>query len=104
MRKRHKLPFRSHKLPPLPETIQAMVIRCLFAGELNVQRDKYRNKPMSEGSVSCMNVRTDNARKHPISQCKFHCMFNHPDVASNQKYDYPTLVGNNVGQLIGRNE
>lgn len=34
MRKRHKLPFRSHKLPLLPETIQAMVIRCLFAGEL----------------------------------------------------------------------
>ena len=104
MRKRHKLPSRSHKLPPLPETVQVKNIRCLFAGELNVQQDKYWNESMSEGSVSCMNVQTDDARKHPISQCKFYRMFNRPDVASNQKYDYPTLVGNNVGQLIGRNE
>ena len=77
-------------------------IRRLFAGELNVQRDKYRNEPISEGSVSCMNIRTDNAKKHPISQCKFYRMFNYPAVDFNQKCDYPTLVGNNVGQLIGR--
>ena len=30
-------------------------------------------------------------------------MFNYPAVDFNQKCDYPTLVGNNVGQLIGRN-
>ena len=99
----HKVPYGSHKLPPPCKTIQVKNIRRLFAGELNVQRDKYRNEPISEGSVSCMNIRTDNAKKHPISQCKFYRMFNYPAVDFNQKCDYPTLVGNNVGQLIGRN-
>ncbi|WP_272223909.1 hypothetical protein [Bacteroides uniformis] len=61
-----------------------MIIRCLFAGEMDVQRDKYWNKLMSDDYDLCMNIQADDTKNNPILQCKFSYVFIRSAVRFNQ--------------------